>query len=203
MPSGQAYTKGVRMVKTCVGTDFCRFGTQDSTTAGVEMERRFEQLFTPHKVKMGAVGCPRNCAEATVKDIGLIGVEGGWQVVVGGAAGKSVRKADLLTTVETTEQALEASELFFQYYREHANYLERTYDFVERLGIEKVRKETVYAAEATRAALLDRLKKSKARARDAWQEGIEPKTPAQFIPLIPIDTPVGSGVSRTSAEIGA
>ena len=103
MPSGQAYTKGVRMVKTCVGTEFCRFGTQDSTAAGIEMERRFEQLFTPHKVKMAAVGCPRNCAEATVKDIGLIGVEGGWQVVVGGAAGKSVRKADLLTTVETTE----------------------------------------------------------------------------------------------------
>jgi nitrite reductase (NADH) large subunit len=98
MPSGQAYTKGVRMVKTCVGTDFCRFGTQDSISAGVEMERRLEQLYTPHKVKMGAVGCPRNCAEATVKDIGLVGVEGGWQVVVGGAAGKGVRKADLLTT---------------------------------------------------------------------------------------------------------
>ena len=96
MPSGQAYTKGVRMVKTCVGTDFCRFGTQDSTSAGIEMERRFEHLFTPHKVKMASVGCPRNCAEATVKDIGLVGQEGGWQVVVGGAAGKSVRKADLL-----------------------------------------------------------------------------------------------------------
>ena len=103
MPSGQAYTKGVRMVKTCVGTEFCRFGTQDSTSAGIEMERRFEHLFTPHKVKMATVGCPRNCAEATVKDIGLVGQEGGWQVVVGGAAGKSVRKADLLMTVETTE----------------------------------------------------------------------------------------------------
>ena len=180
MPSGQAYTKGVRMVKTCVGTDFCRFGTQDSTSAGIEMERRFEQLFTPHKVKMAAVGCPRNCAEATVKDIGLIGVEGGWQVVVGGAAGKSVRKADLLTTVETTAQALEASEVFFQYYREHANYLERTYDFVERLGIEKVRKETVYAPEAVRQGLLDRLRKSKAHARDAWLEGQTPKTATQF-----------------------
>ena len=95
---------------------------------------------------MGVVGCPRNCAEATVKDIGLVGQEGSWQVVVGGAAGKSVRKADLLITVETTEQALEACDLFFQYYRENANYLERTYDFVERLGIEKIRKETVYAA---------------------------------------------------------
>ena len=164
MPSGQAYTKGVRMVKTCVGTDFCRFGTQDSTAVGIELERRFEQLFTPHKVKMAAVGCPRNCAEATVKDIGLVGQEGGWQVVVGGAAGKSVRKADLLTTVETSEAALEAAELFFQYYRESANYLERTYDFVERLGIEKVRKETVYAPETVKQGLRDRFARSKARA---------------------------------------
>jgi nitrite reductase (NADH) large subunit len=147
------------------------------------MERRFEQLYTPHKVKMAAVGCPRNCAEATVKDIGLVGVEGGWQVVVGGAAGKSVRKADLLTTVETTEAALEAAELFFQYYRENANYLERTYDFVERLGIEKVRKETVYAPDVVRQALLDRLQKSKGRARDAWLEGQSPRHPTQFIPL--------------------
>jgi len=188
MPSGQAYTKGVRMVKTCVGTEFCRFGVQDSTGAGVEMERRFEQLFTPHKVKMATVGCPRNCAEATVKDIGLIGQENGWQVVVGGAAGKSVRKADLLITVETTGQALEASELFFQYYRENANYLERTYDFVERLGIEKVRKETVYAPEPVRHALLDRLAKSKARATDAWLEGQTPKTATQFVPIRAMET---------------
>ena len=183
MPSGQAYTKGVRMVKTCVGTEFCRFGTQNSTDAGIELERRFEQLYTPHKVKMAAVGCPRNCAEATVKDIGLVGQEGGWQVVVGGAAGKSVRKADLLTTVETTEQALEAAELFFQYYRESANYLERTYDFVERLGIEKVRKETVYAPEAVRQALRARFRRSKERATDAWLEGRAPKHPTQFIPI--------------------
>ena len=183
MPSGQAYTKGVRMVKTCIGTDFCRFGTQDSTSAGVELERRFEQLFTPHKVKMATVGCPRNCAEATVKDIGLVGQEGGWQVVVGGAAGKSVRKADLLTTVETTEQALEAAELFFQYYRENANYLERTYDFVERTGIEKVRKDTVYAPDQVRQGLRDRFAKSKARSFDAWLEGQQPKTASQFVPI--------------------
>jgi nitrite reductase (NADH) large subunit len=152
------------------------------------MERRFENLFTPHKVKMATVGCPRNCAEATVKDIGLIGNEGGWQVMVGGAAGKSVRKADLLITVETTEQALEASEIFFQYYREQANYLERTYDFVERLGIEKVRKETVYAPEAVRLALRDRLHKSKARSSDAWLEGQSPRTASQFVPLRALDT---------------
>ena len=98
-------------------------------------------------------------------------------MVVGGAAGKSVRKADLLITVETTEQALEACELFFQYYRENANYLERTYDFVERLGIETIRKETVYAPEAEKRKLLDRLQRSKAIAKDAWLEREEPVIP--------------------------
>jgi nitrite reductase (NADH) large subunit len=187
MPSGQAYTKGVRMVKTCVGTEFCRFGVQDSTRAGIELERRLENLFTPHKFKMGVVGCPRNCAEATVKDLGLVGQEGSWQVVVGGAAGKSVRKADLLITVETTEQAMEASDLFFQYYRENANYLERTYDFVERLGIEKLRKETVYATAEDKQKLLERLDRSKAMAKDAWTEGAHPVNPTQFVQIQPME----------------
>jgi nitrite reductase (NADH) large subunit len=187
MPSGQAYTKGVRMVKTCVGTDFCRFGVQDSTATGIEMERRFENLYMPHKLKMGAVGCPRNCAEASVKDIGLVGQEGSWQVVVGGAAGKKVRKADLLVTVESTEEALQAATLFFQYYRENANFLERTYDFVERLGIEKVRRETVYAPLAVQQGLRERYRKSKRLSRDAWLEGDEPRHPTQFVQIEPLE----------------
>lgn len=187
MASGQAYTKGVRMVKTCVGTDFCRFGVQDSTRAGIELERRLEHLYTPHKVKMGAVGCPRNCAEATVKDIGLIGQDGTWQVVVGGAAGKKVRKADLLITVESLEEALQAATLFFQYYRENANYLERTYDFVERLSIGKVRRDTVYAPLALQQGLRERLRKSKRLARDAWLEGDEPRHPTQFVQIEPLE----------------
>ncbi len=187
MSSGQAYTKGVRMVKTCVGSEFCRFGVQDSTRAGIELERRLENLFTPHKFKMGVVGCPRNCAEATVKDLGMVGQEGSWQVVVGGAAGKSVRKADLLITVETTEQALEACGLFFQYYRENANYLERSYDFVERLGIERVRKETVYATESEKRSLLERLARSKALSKDAWLEGAHPVNPTQFVQIQPLE----------------
>jgi len=98
-----------------------------------------------------------------------------------------VRKADLLTTVDTTEAALEASELFLQYYRENANYLERTYDFVERLGIDRVRKDTVYAPDPVRHGLLDRLNKSKAMARDAWLEGRKPVHPTQFVSLQAID----------------
>ena len=115
-------------------------------------------------------GCPRNCSEATVKDIGLVGQEGSWQVVVGGAAGKHVRKADLLITVETTEEALDAAMLFFQYYRENANYLERTYDFVERVGIEKDPQGDRVCAGGAEEGLLKRLQKSKTLSRDAWLE---------------------------------
>jgi nitrite reductase (NADH) large subunit len=106
---------------------------------------------------------------------------------VGGAAGKSVRKADLLITVETTEQALEAGELFFQYYRENGNYLERSYDFVERLGIEKIRKETVYAPDDVKRGLLDRLARSKALSHDAWLEGGQPVSPTQFVQIQPME----------------
>ena len=194
MVSGHAYGKALRTVKTCVGSEWCRFGVQDSTNTGIELERRYENLFTPHKYKMGVVGCPRNCAEATVKDLGLVGQEGSWQVVVGGAAGKSVRKADLLITVETTEEALQASDLFFQYYRENANYLERTYDFVERLGIEKVRKDTVYAPEADKKGLLDRLSRSKALAKDAWLEREQPATANQFVQIQPLVSLEPAGV---------
>ena len=98
-----------------------------------------------------------------------------------------MRKADLLITVETTEEALEAAELFFQYYRENANYLERTYDFVERLGIEKIRKETVYAPEKQRKSLLARLRRAKTISRDAWLEGEAPLNPTQFVQIQPLD----------------
>jgi nitrite reductase (NADH) large subunit len=190
MPSGQAYTKGVRMVKTCVGTEFCRFGVQDAIHTGIELERRLENLYTPHKTKMAVTGCPRNCSEATVKDIGLVGQEGSWQVVVGGAAGKHVRKADLLITVQTTEEALQSALLFFQYYRENANFLERTYDFVERVGIERVRKETVYAPAAKKKALLSRLQKSKTLSHDAWTERDAPVHPTQFVQIQPMEVAV-------------
>jgi len=113
--------------------------------------------------------------------------DGTWQVVVGGAAGKKVRKADLLITVESSEEALQAATLFFQYYRENANYLERTYDFIERFGIEKVRRETVYAPLAAQQGLRERLRNSKRIARDAWLEGDEPHHPSQFVQIQPVE----------------
>ena len=197
MTSGYAYAKAVRMVKSCVGTDFCRYGTQNSIETGIKLETLLEGLYTPAKVKMGVVGCPRNCAEATVKDIGLVGIEGGWQVVIGGAAGKIVRAADILCTTKTTEEALEAALLFFQYYRENGEYLERTYDFVPRIGLENIRRETVLASEAVKKGLLGRLEKARAKAVNPWAvESRKPVHPLQFGEFVlPKDTEALIGAS--------
>ncbi len=178
MPSGHAYAKAVRTVKTCVGTEFCRFGLGDSIGLGIEMEKLWEGLHTPHKVKSGVSGCPRNCAEATVKDIGCVAVEGGWQVRAGGAAGGNVREADILATVETRAEALRVATTFLQYYRENADYKERTYDFIPRIGLQKVRE--VVLGEETGAALRERLRIAKVATVDPWLERDDPYHPRQF-----------------------
>jgi nitrite reductase (NADH) large subunit len=141
MPSGYAYTKAFRTCKTCVGSEFCRYGTNDSTSLGIAIEKRFQGFEFPAKVKMAVSGCPRNCAEATVKDLGVIATEGGeWEISVGGAAGASVRKTDVLCRVRTQEEALRNVGRFLIYYRDNAKWLERTYDFVPRIGIDRLRK---------------------------------------------------------------
>ena len=141
MPSGHAYTKAFRTCKTCVGSEFCRYGTNDSTSLGIAIERRFQGFEFPAKVKMAVSGCPRNCAESTVKDVGVIATEGGeWEISVGGAAGASVRKTDILCRVRTQDDALRIIGRFLIYYRDNAKWLERTYDFVPRVGMEKLKK---------------------------------------------------------------
>jgi nitrite reductase (NADH) large subunit len=182
MPSGFAYAKAVRTVKSCVGTDFCRFGVGDSIALATEMERTWEHLHTPAKVKAGVSGCPRNCAEATIKDIGVVAVEGGWQVRIGGAAGATVREADVLVTVETKKEAMRTMTVFLQYYREEADYLERTYDFVPRVGLDAIRE--LLSDDGRCAALLERFRLSKAAAFDPWRERDEPVHPSQFLEIV-------------------
>jgi nitrite reductase (NADH) large subunit len=206
MPSGHAYAKAVRTVKTCVGTDFCRFGLGDAIGVGIELERLMEGLYTPHKVKSAVTGCPRNCAEAYVKDIGLVAIEGGWQIYVGGAAGATVRKGDLLATVEGAEEAIRLALAFLQHYREEAEYLERTYAYVERVGIEGV--QAAVLDPARQAELFERYAIAKAAADpDPWLERREPVHPKQFAeldtepeePVTPIDAALagaGAGSAR-------
>jgi nitrite reductase (NADH) large subunit len=195
MPSGHAYAKAVRTVKTCVGTDFCRFGLGDAIGIGIELERRMEGLYTPHKVKSAVTGCPRNCAEAYVKDIGLVAIEGGWEIYVGGAAGATVRRGDLLATVGSGEQAIAVALAFLQHYRENGEYLERTYGFVERVGIESIKAAVIDEASGEPARLRERYAIAKAAADpDPWLERRDPVHPKQFAeldtepePLTPID----------------
>ena len=181
MPSGHAYTKSFRTCKTCVGTDFCRYGVGDSTTLGIAIEKRFQGVESPHKMKLAVNGCPRNCAEATTKDLGAVAIEGGrWEVYVGGAAGSRVRKGDLLCTVDSHDEVLRQMGRFMQYYRERARYLERTYDFVERVGIEEVRRLLVDDAEGLAAGLDAAIQDAVDAYRDPWQEAEAPVHVAQF-----------------------
>ncbi|HEV7465648.1 MAG TPA: hypothetical protein VGP96_05075, partial [Candidatus Dormibacteraeota bacterium] len=147
----------------------------------IAFERMIWGLYTPHKLKSGVTGCPRNCAEVTVKDVGLVGIATGWELYVGGAAGMSVRKGDLLSTVATPEQALRHVALFVQHYREEARYLERTYHYLQRVGVDAVRAATVDAPTAEQEGLLERFALAKSRVREPWAtEGASPRTPLQF-----------------------
>jgi nitrite reductase (NADH) large subunit len=181
IPSGHAYTKAFRTCKTCVGTEFCRYAVGDSTRLGISIEKKFQGIESPGKMKLGASGCPRNCAEATVKDLGAVAVESGWQIYLGGAAGAHVRKGDLLATVKTHEEVLTLMGRFMQYYRENARYAERTYTFVERIGIERIRAVVVDDADGEAARLDAEIEATVAAYRDPWQEGVAPSEPTQFI----------------------
>ncbi|HXC30260.1 MAG TPA: nitrite reductase large subunit NirB [Stellaceae bacterium] len=163
--SGHAYGKALRTVKTCVGSEWCRFGTQDSTGLGVKIEQMCWGSWTPHKVKLAVSGCPRNCAEATIKDLGVVCVEAGYDIVVGGNGGIEVRVTDHLVRVSTEAEVLEYVGAFMQIYREEARYLERTAPWVARMGIDYVR-ERIVADASNRHALYQRFLASQRSVQD-------------------------------------
>ncbi|ALC81273.1 MULTISPECIES: nitrite reductase large subunit NirB [Bacillus] len=168
MPSGFAYGKSLRTVKTCVGEQFCRFGTQDSISLGIYLEKKFEGLQTPHKVKMAVSACPRSCAESGFKDIGFIGIDGGWELYVGGNGGTHVRGGDLLYKVKTVEEVLEVTGAYLQYYRETANYLERTSAWIERVGLAHV--QSVLDDKEKRRELNVRMDEALSVYKDPWKQ---------------------------------
>jgi nitrite reductase (NADH) large subunit len=168
--SGQAYAKGLRTVKTCVGTDHCRFGTQDSTGLGVKLEKQLWGSWTPHKLKLAVSGCPRNCAEATCKDIGVVCVDSGYEVHVGGAAGLHVRETQILCKVKTEAEVIEYTAAVIQLYREEAQYLHRIYKWIDQVGLNHI-KERVVEDAASRTALAERFFKSQKHVQmDPWSE---------------------------------
>ncbi len=168
MPSGHAYAKALRTVKTCVGSEWCRFGVQDSTQMGIDLERAFAKMYAPHKVKLAVSGCPRNCAESGIKDVGVIGVDSGWEIYVAGNGGIKTEVAQFLCKVKTADEVLEYAGAFLQVYREEARYLDRTVHWVARVGLEYV-KQRVLEDTAGRKALYARLLYALQDEKDPWQ----------------------------------
>jgi nitrite reductase (NADH) large subunit len=169
MPSGHAYAKALRTVKTCVGSEWCRFGTQNSTQMGKDLERALWRMYAPHKVKLAVSGCPRNCAEAGIKDVGVIGVESGWEIYVAGNGGIKTEVAQFLVKLKTAQEVLEVSGAFLQLYREEGWYLERTCHYVGRVGLDHVKKKILDDA-AGRRALWERLQFALDGEPDPWFE---------------------------------
>ncbi|MFT6649313.1 (2Fe-2S)-binding protein, partial [Pseudophaeobacter arcticus] len=180
MVSGHAYSKGLRTVKTCVGTDHCRFGTQDSTGLGIQLEKALWGSWTPHKLKLAVSGCPRNCAEATCKDIGIVCVDSGYQISIGGAAGMDVRETSLLCQVATEAEVMDVVKAVTQSYRENARYLDRIYKWMDKVGLDWIQAQI--ADLDTRAALVARFDLSQTIYRkDPWAQHVVKSAP--YTPL--------------------
>ncbi|WP_346908965.1 nitrite reductase large subunit NirB [uncultured Roseibium sp.] len=181
--SGHAYAKGLRTVKTCVGSDWCRFGTQDSTGLGVRLEKFLWGSWTPAKVKLAVSGCPRNCAEATCKDVGVICVDSGFEIHFAGAAGLDIKGTEVLGQVKTEDEAVEYITALIQMYREQGHYLERIYKWAKRIGYDEVRRQIMDDADK-RKACYDRFVFSQKFAQvDPWSERVSGKDKHEFKPM--------------------
>ncbi|MGV1756975.1 nitrite reductase large subunit NirB [Rhizobium sp. A22-96] len=181
--SGQAYAKGLRTVKTCVGSDWCRFGTQDSTGLGIRIEKFMWGSWTPAKLKLAVSGCPRNCAEATCKDIGVICVDSGFEIHFAGAAGLDIKGTEVLGLVKTEDEALEHIVALTQMYREQGRYLERIYKWAKRIGLDEIRRQ-IMTDQEKREAYYQRFVFSQKFAQvDPWSERVSGKDKHEFRPM--------------------
>ena len=194
MPAGWAWGKSYRTCKSCIGTDYCRFGLGDSMGLAVKLEAKFRGIDSPAKLKLATAGCPRNCSEAMVKDVGAVCIgDDKWEIYIGGAAGAHIRKGDVMCTVDGEAEVIKMSGRFMQYYRENAKWKERTYTFVERIGLERIKAIVVDDADGIAAALDAAMEASTAAVYDPWKERDVPKTANQFATAIPAEAEIAAG----------
>ena len=161
METGQAYGKSLRTVKSCVGTTWCRYGQQDSVTMAVVLENRYKGLRAPHKIKMAASGCLRECAEAQGKDVGVIATQAGYNLYVCGNGGAKPAHAKLLATDLQEDLVLKYVDRFLMFYITTAKHLQRTAPWLAELegGIEYLKKvviEDSLGIAADLEAMMDR-----------------------------------------------
>ncbi len=192
MPAGTAWGKSYRTCKSCIGAEFCRFGLGDSMGLAIKIERRFRGIDSPAKMKLATAGCPRICSEAMVKDVGLVAIgDNKWEIYIGGAAGAHIRKGDVLCVVEGEEAAIQIAGRFMQYYRENAKWKERTYTFVPRIGLERIKAIVVDDVDGTAGALDEAMTASTDAAYDPWKEAVAPRTANQFADMVEMAGAVG------------
>ncbi len=199
MPTGLAYAKGLRTVKTCVGSEWCRFGTQDSTLMGQQLERELCLMYAPHKVKIAVSGCPRNCAESGIKDVGVIGVDSGWEIYVGGNGGIKTEIAHFLVKLKTHEEVKEYAGAFLELYRQEGWYLERTVHYLARVGLDHVKKhilEDHAGRKALYAQLLDALK----GLPDPWHQPEPAQVDTRQFTMLSV--PAARSASAEAAVVG-
>ena len=184
--SGHAYAKGLRTVKTCVGTDWCRFGTQDSTGLGIRIEKFMWGSWTPAKVKMAVSGCPRNCSEATCKDVGVICVDSGYDIHFAGAAGLDIKGTEILGHADNEDEVIEIIAAVVQMYREQGHYLERIYKWARRVGVEEI-KARIMVDHAARKQYSDRFQESQRLAQiDPWTERVSGAHEHEYNNITPV-----------------
>jgi nitrite reductase (NADH) large subunit len=159
MDVSSTYGNMVQNIKTSIGEHICRCDKQSSIQLAVSLEKKLEFLTTPYRVKMGISACMHNGAGSTTKDIGVIGTGLGWEIYVGGSSGRNVRAGELLCLESLNHDVIEIICAFIQYYRETANFLERTWQWIERVGLVHVR-EILFDLEH-RQQLLLRLEKDR------------------------------------------
>jgi len=176
--SGHAYAKGLRTVKTCVGKQWCRFGTQDSTALGIRLEKYLWGSWTPAKVKLAVSGCPRNCAEATCKDIGVICVDSGFEIHFAGAAGLDIKGTEVLGHVNNEDDVVLKVSALMQMYREQGFYLERIYKWARRIGLDEIRSQIMDNADSCNTYATRFTASQKVAQHDPWAQRSEQKVHA-------------------------
>jgi nitrite reductase (NADH) large subunit len=192
MVSGAAYAKGLRTVKTCVGSDWCRFGTQDSTGLGIRIEKFMWGAWTPAKLKLAVSGCPRNCAEATCKDIGVICVDSGYDIHFAGAAGLDIKGTELLGHADSEDEALEIITALTQMYREQGHYLERIYKWARRVGVDVIKAAIIEDLDK-RQHYAARFAYSQQFAQvDPWEERVNGKDAHEFAAMAEFGLPMAA-----------
>jgi nitrite reductase (NADH) large subunit len=200
MESGHAYGKAVRTVKSCVGSDWCRYGQQDSVQLAIDLELRYRGLRAPHKIKLGVSGCARECAEARSKDVGVIATEKGWNLYVAGNGGMTPKHAQLLAGDLDTETLIRYIDRFLMYYIRTADRLQRTAPWVESLegGLDHVREvvcdDSLGLAEEFEAAMERHVQNYKCE----WKGVLEdPDKMSRFVSFVNAPDTVDSTVTFT------